>query len=278
MKLSVAVAGESAPSSAFVVWRGFRESFRKAAELGYHGVELALATADDITRDDLEKWLAEYGLEVSCISTGQVFATLGLWFTHPDPEKRKEVIGIFRGLVDLAKDHGKLINVGRARGYYNDKQSNEEVERLFIETSREICDYGADKGVTLMIEPVNRYEINFINSVEDAYSILSRIDRKNCGIMPDVFHMNIEDVHIGKGLAKRKEMVKYIHFADSNRWAPGQGHLDFDDVLDHLANAGWDGWVSIEILPKPDPDTAAKQAADFILPKIEAFNKRIRKS
>jgi len=63
--------------------------------------------------------------------------------------------------------------------------------------------------------------------------------------------------------------VKYIHFADSNRLAPGQGHLDFDDVFQGLEKAGFDGWASIEIFPKPDPDTAAKQAAEFILPRLK---------
>ena len=64
----------------------------------------------------------------------------------------------------------------------------------------------------------------------------------------------------------------YVHFADSNRWAPGQGHLDFDDVLDGLARARWDGWASIEILPVPDPDTAARQAAEAVLPMIARYN------
>ena len=57
MKLAVAIAGENALPSAFVVWRGFEESIRKAAEYGYHGVELALKTAEDVNPDQLSKWL-----------------------------------------------------------------------------------------------------------------------------------------------------------------------------------------------------------------------------
>ena len=69
--------------------------------------------------------------------------------------------------------------------------------------------------------------------------------------------------------------MKYIHFADSNRLAPGQGHLDFDDVFDGLRKGGFNGWASIEILPKPDPDTAARQAAAFCLPRIEEYNRSL---
>lgn len=275
MKLSVAVAGADAPASAFVVWRGFEDSIEKAAALGYHGVELALKDAGDVDPARLDRWLARAGLEASCISTGQVFAVHGLYFTHPDPAARDRILEIFRGLVDLAQDHGGLINVGRARGFYQDSQAPEETERLFIDMATRICDLGAPKNVTLMIEPVNRYEINFVNSVDDAATLLARVERENVGIMPDTFHMNIEDAHIGDALARNAGQVCYVHFADSNRLAPGQGHLDFDDVLDGLARGGWDGWASIEILPKPDPDTAARQAAAGALPLVEKYNRRM---
>jgi len=273
MKLSVAVAGADAPPSAFVVWRGFEESIRKGADFGYHGIELALKEASDVEPAKLDRLLAARGLEASCISTGQVFAVLGLYFTHPDASAREKVLSVFRGLVDLAQDHGKLINVGRARGFYQDGQTPEQTEQLFIDMARRICDVGAPKGVTLMIEPVNRYELNFVNSVDDAAKLLARVERKNVGIMPDVFHMNIEDAHVGDALYRNSKRVSYIHFADSNRLAPGQGHLDFDDVLGGLKRAKWDGWVSIEILPKPDPDTAARQAAEHVLPLIARYNK-----
>jgi sugar phosphate isomerase/epimerase len=69
--------------------------------------------------------------------------------------------------------------------------------------------------------------------------------------------------------------VKYIHLADSNRYAPGMGHLDFDHVFKSLHEASFNGWVAIEILPFPDPDTAATQAAQFILPKIARYNKTV---
>jgi len=272
MKLSVAVAGADAPPSAFVVWRGFEESIGKAADYGYNGIELALKEASDLQPAKLDRLLAARNLEASCISTGQVFAVLNLYFTHPEPSARERVLTVFRGLVDLAADHGKLINVGRARGYYQDGQKPEQTEQLFIDMARRICDMGASKGVTLMIEPVNRYELNFVNSVDDAAKLLARVERTNIGIMPDTFHMNIEDAHIGEALYRHSKWVSYIHFADSNRLAPGQGHLDFQDVLGGLKRAKWDGWVSIEILPKPDPDAAARQAAEAVLPMIARYN------
>ncbi len=269
MKLAVAVAGKGAPPDAFVVWRGFEDSIRKAAKLGFHGVELALKSADEIDPKSLKKWLDQLAMEVSCISTGQVFATLGLYFTHPDTEVREKTIDVFTGLVHLAQDFGQLINVGRARGFIAKGQSPEEAERLFIDTISRICEVAAPLGVTIIIEPVNRYEINFVNTLDQGAALLEKVGFDNLGLMPDLFHMNIEEVDICESLIRNKRLIPYIHLADSNRLAPGEGHLNFDEVFDALHTMNFYGWTSIEILPEPKPDIAARQAAEFILPRIE---------
>jgi sugar phosphate isomerase/epimerase len=275
MKLAVAIAASDAPPSAFVVWRGFEESIGKAADMGYHGVELALKTAEEVHPDRIATWLSNRNMEVSCISTGQVFASLGLYFTHPDPAARERVIDVFNGLIHLASDFGQLVNVGRARGFVAEDQTVNEAEGLFIDTARRICDIAGEKGVAIVIEPVNRYEINFVNNLDEGAALLAKVERENLGLMPDVFHMNIEDARVGESLARHGNLVKYIHLADSNRLAPGWGHLDFGDVFDGLAKGGFDGWAAIEILPKPDPDSAARQAAKTVLPWIEAYKRRV---
>jgi 5-keto-L-gluconate epimerase len=275
IKLSVAIAAKNALPSAFVVFRGFGESIFKAADLGYNGIELALKSADEINPDHLNSILEKTGMEVSCISTGQVFAETGLMFTDTDPAKRKKLIGIFREMIDLASDFGQIVNIGRVRGRI-EKDGYEKSESRFIDMSRELCAYAAPKGVKLVLEPVNRYEINFINNVEEGVELMKKVDRLNMKLMPDVFHMNIEDVSIGKVLEKHIDFIEYIHLADSNRMAPGQGHTDFLDIFQCLKRAGYNGWTSVEILPKPNPDEAAKQAADYLIPLIQQYNNAVK--
>lgn len=265
MKLSLAIAGENALPSTFVVFRGFAPSMRKAAALGYDGVELALKRADDIDRAELAALLAEHGLDVSCISTGQVYVDLGYAFTDADPARRAELASIFRGLIDLAADYGHLVNIGRVRGPIKGK-SREAAENLFIDLAGELCAYAAPKGVSLILEPVNRYEIDFINSVEEGVALLRKAGIPNLKLMPDVFHMNIEDARIGEVLERNIADVAYVHLADSNRHAPGDGHTDFKDIFACLKRARYDGWCSVEILPLPDPDTAARRAAEYLKP------------
>jgi sugar phosphate isomerase/epimerase len=263
MKLSVAVAGEEAMSNAFVVYRGLEDSMRKASNLGYDGVELALKRPDEISKSDLKALLGKNGLSVSAISSGQVWAARGLSFTEEDKEKREELKRTFCGFIDLASDFGQLVNIGRTRGSIGTKDPRLAME-LFLEMAHHVADYAGQKGVRLILEPVNRYEIDFINNLDEAADLLDTIGRDNFSAMPDVFHMNIEDDHIGQSLIRNKRYVSYIHFADTNRHAPGDGHMDWDEIFHALTLIGYDGWVSVEILPYPDPDTAARRSIDFL--------------
>lgn len=272
MKLSIAVASKYAKQSAFVVWRGFEESIKKAAVFGYHGVELALKTADEVDPEKLAKWLEDSNIEVSCISTGQVYSDLGLYFTHPDSQVRHRALEVFKDLIYLAKDFGKSINIGRVRGFIDEEEDRLVYEKLFINTIKQICDFAGPFGISILIEPVNRYEINFINNLDEGSAVLKQVNVNNIKLMPDLFHMNIEEDTFVGSFKRNSNLIKYIHFADSNRLAPGWGHLNFDSIFNTLKKINYDGWISVEILPIPEPDKAAKQAAEYLLPKIAYFN------
>jgi 5-keto-L-gluconate epimerase len=273
MKLSVAIAHENALPSAFVVFRGIEESIRKAAEFGYDGVELALKRPDEINPSRLKSLIRERGMEISCISTGQVYADLGYSFSDEDPKRRTVLINIFKEFIDLSVEFGGMVNVGRVRGSIGNRRK-EDVEGLFLESMKELGSYAAGREVAILIEPVNRYEIDFINSVADGAELLDRLQMPNLKLMPDVFHMNIEDVSIERELVRHIEQTGYIHLADSNRLAPGWGHTDFVSILTSLREVGYDNWLSIEILPKPNPDSAARKSATHILSLMNALGIR----
>jgi sugar phosphate isomerase/epimerase len=274
IKLSIAIADTNALPSAFVVFRGFEEYIPVARSLGYDGVELALKSASEINPGKLDRWLNDSGITVSCISTGQVFADTGYMFTDPDPARRKALLRIFREMIDLASNYGKLVNIGRVRGSLTANDGGDSQKR-FIDMAKELSGYSHTSGVKLILEPVNRYEINFINNLEQGVALLGMINEPDFMLMPDVFHMNIEDRTIDGELKKYIGKVAYIHLADSNRLAPGQGHTDFEKIFNGLKEVNYSGWVSVEILPEPEPLIAAKQAADFLKPIIISYNKTL---
>ena len=276
MKLSIAIADTQALPSAFVVFRGFDEYIPKAARYGYQGIELALKRAEEIDPVHLQQLLNENSIEVSCISTGQVYADGGLMLTHENKKAREEVKTVFRAFIDLAADFGGIVNIGRVRGAIG-KRPRAYVEELFVEVAKELCEYALLKKVCLILEPVNRYEIDFINTVEEGAELMKKVGMPNMKLMPDLFHMNIEDNNIGGELAGNIDFIEYIHVADSNRLAPGWGHTDFLPIFKALLYAGYDGWISAEILPRPDPDSAALQTIEFLMPLIRDYNKSLMK-
>ncbi|MCJ7563108.1 MAG: sugar phosphate isomerase/epimerase [Candidatus Aminicenantes bacterium] len=265
MKIGIAVAPPEALASAFVVFRDDLEvSIKKAKALGYDGVELALLHPGQIDAGRIERLLKECKLEIPMISSGQVFAEGGLCFTSPDRAVRDKAISRIKGLIDQAQRFRSMVNIGRVRGPLEPGEARRDSEDRFLEALDDVAQYAEPKGVDIALEPVNRYEINFINRVEEAVEIIDRLGRPNVKVMPDVFHMNIEDRSIEDSLAAYKDRIGYIHFADSNRLAPGMGHLNFPNIISVLKAVGYSGYVTAEILPHPTPDEAAAQAARYL--------------
>lgn len=262
-KIAVAIAHKEALPDAFVVFRGFEENIPLAADLGYNGVELALRRADEINAKKIGKLLAKANMEVSAISTGQIYAENGLNLMDTDKSRRETLFKVFFELIDLANDFGKKVNIGRVRGSLT-KGDEKNCRELFDEGIEKVCGYALTRNVDILLEPVNRYEINFINNLSEAGDLIERLQIPNLYMMPDIFHMNIEDSIIENELLKYKERIKYVHFADSNRLAPGWGHINFKSVLNTLEIMQYDGWHSIEILPKPSPFEAANYAINYL--------------
>ena len=267
MKIALAIAPHDAQPSAFVVYRDRLDvTIPKAARLGYDGVELALGRADDVQPGEVKRLLANHGMGVAAITSGRVFAEQRVWLTSADQATRERAVVILIGLVDLAAELDVArVNIGRVRGGIPDGDTTAAAEARFVAGIREVADHAGAIGVNLVLEPVNRYELNYINSVDpDGIALVRRIGHPNVKLHPDVFHMNIEDASIADSLVAAGPMVGYCHLADSNRWAPGQAHTDFPAILRALRTIGYDDWVSVEILPYPSADEAAQQAISFL--------------
>ena len=267
MRLALAIAPEDAIPSSFVVFRDRLDvTIPQVARLGYDGVELALGQASDVVAAEVRRLLDDHGLGIAAVSTGRVYAEQHAWLSSPDEVVRTRAATILRGLVELAAELGATrVNIGRVRGGIEEGEDAETAIGRFVEGIRAVGDHAEPYGVNLVIEPVNRYELNFVNSVmPDGIAIVDRVDHPRVKLMPDSFHMNIEDAHPEESLLAAGHRVGYVQVADSNRWAPGQGHIDFRPFFDALASIGYDDWVSVEMLPFPSPDLAAEQAVAFL--------------
>ena len=129
-------------------------------------------------------------------------------------------------------------------------------------------------GVQLLLEPLNRYETNFANTAGEARQLIAEAELEGVKILLDLFHMNIEEVSLADAVRETGELAGYVHFADSNRQAPGRGHTDFAAVLDALIAAGYRGYLGMEILALPDDETALRGGLENTRRLIEEAERR----
>ena len=125
-------------------------------------------------------------MKVSCISAGQVYAALGLSFTDADQGRSAEVRDVLIGLIDLASEFGKMVNIGRIRGQIGNKTRG-EAERLFVDMAPDLCSHAAARDVRLVLEPVNRYESGFVNTVEPGVELLRMVGMALASSCPTSF-------------------------------------------------------------------------------------------
>ena len=91
-----------------------------------------------------------------------------------------------------------------------------------------------------------------------------RLGSAQIGLHLDTFHMNIEEVSIEEALRASAKRLLHIHLSDSNRWVPGLGHLNFHSILSTLREIGYQGYLGLECLPKPDAQKAAGHAFQYL--------------
>ena len=135
---------------------------------------------------------------------------------------------------------------------------------LLAEALNALGEHARQHGAPLIYEPLNRYETDLVNTVEDGVRLLDSLATKNVVLLADLFHMNIEEADVPSALRAGGKRIGHVHFVDSNRRPAGSGHIDFIPIARVLAEIGYDGFASAEALPFPDPDAAAaKTIATF---------------
>lgn len=118
-----------------------------------------------------------------------------------------------------------------------------------IEAASDLARYASGAGLRLALEPWNRYETYLITRSEQAIRFIDEVNHPNLGYMADTFHMAIEETDIAQSIRSAGARLAHVHLADSNRAAPGEGHTDFDPILRAIADVGYTGWISYELLP-----------------------------
>ena len=266
MKLSIVLSTHAARFQAVAFKGDFESNVNKIAALGYDGVELALRDPNLVDGTELMRVVSGHGLKVPAIGTGQAWGEEGLSFTDPDPAVREAAIQRVIAHVPFAAQANALIIIGLLRGIVEPGVEHKQAWAWLVEALQRTSDLAASHGVRLCLEPINRYETPLVNTIAEGLDLIETVGYNNFGLLADTFHMNIEEPRIEESLRRAGDRLFHVHVADSNRWHPGAGHVDFAAVVRTLREMGYAGWLSAEIMPRPDSDTAAQRTIEYLRP------------
>ncbi|NLT74774.1 MAG: sugar phosphate isomerase/epimerase [Chloroflexi bacterium] len=220
------------------------EVLRNLASYGYQGIQFG-GRFRDLGWDEIGSMIKDSGIQV-CIAGG------GGNLLSKDPDLRRQGVAAVKDGLRLAAKMGAVgsICVPIRRPEMDPpappKTLYDLQEEILIEELKEIAPVAEGEGVMLIIEPLNRYESQFIQRLDQAYKVCAAVASPNIRFMADFFHMNIEEVDLGKAIEATKDYLGYVHLADSNRYEPGAGHLDFAPGLSALKRIGYDGFMTLE--------------------------------
>lgn len=239
--------------------------FSAAAEAGFPAVEMSLKSELDIDLVEVAHLLEVNHLIVSALATGRMYIEDSLCLADTDPKIQKKVIERLKQIITLAKRFNSAVIIGGIRGRLVGTRKEQSRQRETAIESLQDCIQFADQfKIQVLIEPINRYETNFINTSIEGISFLDDIGRSSPKLLLDTYHMNIEEADLCATIRNCADRLGYVHVADSNRLAPGQGHIDFKGIFSTLLDIGYAGFVSAEILPVPDNHTAMRLAGEYL--------------
>ncbi|MBI1925402.1 sugar phosphate isomerase/epimerase [Candidatus Poribacteria bacterium] len=240
-----------------------REKAEALQRTGFDGIELGPEYLNQPAEEILRQ-LSSTGIAVTAI-VGSIK------LLHPDSQERQTAIPLDRERFAMAKALGAsaVIEVpvfGEPR--FNDlpagMSARDYAKQLLISSLKALAPDIERTGVTLLIEPLNRYETRFINRLEQGAEIGAAVGSPGVKLLADFFHMQIEERVIADALRKYQKYVGYIHLADSNRLEPGAGHTDFRAGFDALKSVGYDGWLTIESGLSGEPEDSLRRSRALI--------------
>jgi sugar phosphate isomerase/epimerase len=244
-------------SGPWIFWENLKQAMAKSENLGFDGIELFTPDSNAIDREELSYLLKFHKLELAAVGTGAGKVIHGLTLTDPDPEIRENAISFISAMISFGAAFNAPAIIGSMQGNVlagNDR----ELTLSWLAEGLEILGKKAEsEGVFLIYEPLNRYETNLFNTLGSGEDFLESLKTQNVKLLADLFHMNIEEVDLAQSILENAKHIGHIHFADSNRRAIGLGHTEMESVAEAIKSINYEGFISAEVFPYPDPDAAA---------------------
>lgn len=267
------------------------EAIKNSAEAGYGLIEIPALDPTKIDAAHTSKTLKEFGLKGAC--------SLGLSWDADVNNEDPEIVALgeaklMKGLQVVENLQGDYFGgvLFSALGKYLLPPTENERDNS-VKAIKKLAKAAAERGITLGLEPVNRYESNLINTAEQALAFIKDVDEPNVKVHLDVYHMNIEEQNLIDPIVACGDKLGYVHVGASHRGGLGTGNVDFDTFFGTLAKVGYTGTITFESFSSAvvdpalssalaiwrnlwtDNKTMARSSREFIETKIKAAHAKL---
>ena len=250
------------------------ESIKRAAEMGYDGVEIwggrchaYWEDMDEKRINEVKAVLKDYKMEVPNFIPAQ--------FRYPsniataDEQIRQNSIQYICHNIDVAEALGsKYVSICPGFSLYG--QTVPQAWDCMMDSLKKIKNYANDKAVTVMIEPAHSMETDTVLTVDHGIQVVDEIGKDDFGLVIDTGHMFVNRESFTDIPSKVSAYKVHYHFDDNfgindDHLVPGEGKINFSTFIDSLKNNKYDGWLSVELGwgYTNDPDIALKNSLEF---------------
>jgi sugar phosphate isomerase/epimerase len=222
----------------------FGRNLETLQRLGFDGVELNIRDPETVEPARLKAYLADFGLVLSMFASGLTAKTFQLSLAAADAARRRDSISRTVRFLEFAQAFGAGVIAGYLKGapHENDPGARDRLAASVLE----LAPVAERLKTPLLIEAVNRYESPVGHSLADTWDIAGRAKNPYVWILPDTFHMNIEEANMRQAVSEHRACFGSFHLSDNTRHFPGFGAIDFGSVVATLDEIGYRGTLAIE--------------------------------
>ena len=244
---------------------------------GYDGVEVPIFEGSP----DHYSWLGE---ELDKLGLGRTTVSVlgaGQNPLSPDASQRKAALTRTKWAIDCNSALGSSLLAGPMHselGYFSGAGATAQERKRGISFHRAAGDYAAKQNVRFALEALNRFEVYFLNTMEQLADYLDEVYHIAVKAMYDTFHSNIEEKNPVAAIKAIKRHMIHVHISENDRGTPGRGHVPWAETYKGLKAAKYDGWMTIEAFGRSMPALAAATRVwrDFAPSKEQVYQEGLK--
>jgi D-psicose/D-tagatose/L-ribulose 3-epimerase len=230
--------------------------FERLQQLGFDGVEIPIFDREVDKYAELGERLERLGLERLAVAVRGGDENP----ISADPAERANAVAATKANLDSAAALGATLlcgPLGAPLGVFSGAGPTAEEKARSVEYLREVGAHADERGVTIALEYLNRFEMYLTNSAADLAALVREVDQPRVRMMYDTFHAHIEEKDPREALRSCADVLVHVHVSENDRSTPGTGQVDWDATFDGLREIGYDEWIVVEAFGDALPELAA---------------------